>query len=102
MALLLMWMQSNGGIDNSLSSTADALLANMAILFVPVGVGAMAYADVLQRHWLVVAIAVVFGTATTIATAGLAAKLLTKIRASRSSSTNVIEGYQDRSEGHVR
>ena len=94
MVLLLMWMHGNGGIDNSLSSAADGLLANMAILFVPVGVGAMDYAGVLQRHWLVVAIAIMFGTATTIATTALAAKLLAKIQATRRSTTNAIGDYQ--------
>jgi holin-like protein len=94
MALLLMWLQSNRGMDNSLSSTVDTLLANMAILFVPVGVGAMAYAEVLQRHWLIVAMAVVFGTSATIATTALTAKLLTKIRAGRGSSKKLVGEYQ--------
>jgi holin-like protein len=94
MALLLVWLQSNGGMDNSLSSTADTLLANMAILFVPIGVGAMVYAEVLQRYWLLVAMAVVFGTAATIATTALTARLLTKIRAGGRSTKNLMGGYQ--------
>src|SRR5262245_46714622 len=83
MALLLAWMQGNGRVDDSLASAADALLANMALLFVPVGVGAMAYAEVFERYWLVVAIAIVFGTVVTIATAAVTAKLLTRVRAAR-------------------
>jgi holin-like protein len=45
MALLLLWMQSSGRIDISVASASDALLANMAVLFVPVGVGAMVHGD---------------------------------------------------------
>src|SRR5262245_14409519 len=81
MALLLMWMQRTGSVDKGLASAADGLLANMAVLFVPVGVGAMAYVEVFQRHWLLVVIAVVFGTFVTIAATALTAKFLTRIRA---------------------
>jgi len=86
MALLLAWMQGNGRVAGDLGSAADALLANMAVLFVPVGVGAMAYAEVFERHWLVVATAVVFCTVITIATAAVTAKLLTRVRAARAAS----------------
>lgn len=80
MALLLLWMQGSGRIDTSVASASDALLANMAVLFVPVGVGAMVYGDVFRHHWLLIAFAVVLGTAVTIATTALVAKFLTRIR----------------------
>lgn len=78
MALLLLWMHGSGRIDVSVASASDALLANMAVLFVPVGVGAMAYGEVFRRHWLLIAIAIVIGTGVTIATTALVAKFLTK------------------------
>ena len=81
MVLLLAWMQGNGRIDSGLASAADALLANMAVLFVPVGVGAMVYADIFQRHWLLVAVAIVFGTVVTIATTAITAKLVRRVQA---------------------
>jgi holin-like protein len=81
MALLLMWMQRNGDVDKGLAIAADGLLANMAVLFVPIGVGAMAYAEVFRRHWLFVAVAVVLGTFATIATTALVARLLTRAHA---------------------
>ena len=49
MVLLTMWLRGNGRIDDGLASAGDGLLANMAVLFVPVGVGAMAYPE-LFRH----------------------------------------------------
>jgi holin-like protein len=80
MAMLLLWMQGSGRIDTSVASASDALLANMAVLFVPVGVGAMVYGEVFRRHWLLIAIAVVVGTVVTIATTALVAKFLTRSR----------------------
>lgn len=87
MALLLGWMQGSGRIDTSVASASDALLANMAILFVPVGVGAMAYGEVFQRHWLLIAIAIVIGTGVTIATTALVAKFLARVRTPLTSHT---------------
>jgi len=83
MALLLVWLQASGRVDNGLASAADGLLTNMAVLFVPVGVGAIAYVEIFRQHWLFVAIAIVFGAAATIATAALTARLLIRIRIAR-------------------
>jgi holin-like protein len=83
MALLLVWLHGSGGIDNDLASAADGLLANMAVLFVPVGVGVIAYAEVFRQHWLFVAVAIVFGAAATIAATAATARLLVRIRVAR-------------------
>ena len=80
MALLLLWMQSSGRIDISVASASDMLLANMAVLFVPVGVGAMVHGELFRHHWLLIAFAVLVGTVVTIATTALVAKFLTRIR----------------------
>ena len=80
MALLLLWMHGSGRIDASVASASDALLANMAVLFVPVGVGAMAYGEVFRQHWLPIAIAVVIGTIVTIVTTALVAKFFARMR----------------------
>ena len=80
MALLLLWMQGSGRIDAAVASASDALLANMAVLFVPVGVGAMVYGEIFRHHWLLIAFAIVVGTIVTIATTALVAKFLTKSR----------------------
>jgi holin-like protein len=80
MALLLMWLQSRGRIDDGLASAADGLLANMAVLFVPVGVGAMAHHELFRQHWLFVVVALTVGLVTTIVTTSLAARLLSRLR----------------------
>ena len=82
MALLVLWMMIvSGRVHDAVASASDALLANMAVLFVPIGVGAMAYGEVFRQHWLLIAIAVVIGTAVTIATTALTAKFLSRSRA---------------------
>jgi holin-like protein len=81
MALLLAWMQMNGRIDDRVASAADGLLANMPVLFVPVGVGAIAYVDLFQRHWLFVVTTVVIGVVVTIATTAMTARFLARKRA---------------------
>ncbi|MDQ0392362.1 CidA/LrgA family protein [Labrys monachus] len=45
-----------------LDRTADALLANMGLLFVPAGTGILAQADLLRGEWRPVAIAVIGST----------------------------------------
>jgi holin-like protein len=80
MALLLLWLQARGRIDDGLASAADGLLANMAVLFVPVGVGAMAHHELFRQHWLFVVVALTVGLVTTIVTTALAAKLLSRVR----------------------
>ena len=78
MALLLMWLQSRGRIDDGLASAADGLLANMAVLFVPVGV--MAYRELFLKYWPFIVVALTVGLVTTIATTALTAKLMMRMR----------------------
>lgn len=80
MALLLMWLHGRGRIDDGLESAGDGLLSNMAVLFVPVGVGAMAYPELFREHWPFILVAVTAGTAVTIATTALTARFLTRTR----------------------
>ncbi len=80
MALLLVWLQGHGRIDGGMESAADGLLSNMAVLFVPVGVGAMAFPDLFREHWPFIFVAVTVGTAVTLASTALTAKFFTKIR----------------------
>lgn len=82
MALLLIWLRRHARIDDGLASAADGLLANMAVLFVPVGVGAMAYPELFREHWLFIIVAITAGTAVTIVTTALTAKIMMKGRTS--------------------
>ena len=49
MAALLAWLHLRGEVKSELGKVCDGILANMAILFVPVGVGAMSYSGLLGR-----------------------------------------------------
>ena len=62
MALLLLWLVIRGKAPEDLTRITDGLLANMPILFVPIGVGAIVYIDVFQQHWAVIVLGVLGGT----------------------------------------
>ena len=58
-ALRLRWIP-----ERAVRSAAELLIRNMALLFVPAGVGVMAYAGLLRREWLPIVAA---GAASTVA-----------------------------------
>ncbi len=58
------------GVSDSLRQVADALLSNLALLFVPAGVGVMVHLDLLARQWFVFAITLVLSTALTMGVTG--------------------------------
>ena len=63
MALLLVWLSlSHRSISTSLGSAADSILANMPILFVPVGVGVMAYWEQLGQNIGVIGVTLIVST----------------------------------------
>ena len=68
MAALLAWLHLKGVVESELSKVCDAILANMAILFVPVGVGAMSYSGLFASAWPVIAFAIVVGAVVTLLT----------------------------------
>jgi len=55
---------------------AELLLANMALLFVPVGVGVMLYFDLIAREWLPILSAMVLSTFVVMAVTGLVTQRL--------------------------
>jgi holin-like protein len=73
MALLLYWLNQSGTeASKDLTATADGLLSNMAVLFVPIGVGVMAYGELLKQDWLAIGVALVVSTFLSVAaTAGV-------------------------------
>ena len=52
-------------------SAAQFLVENLSLLFVPAGVGVMAYFNVVQRSWLPVSISVLVSTLVVLAFTGL-------------------------------
>ena len=59
-----------------LGATADALLGNLGLLFVPAGVGVVLYLPLLARDWAPISLAVVAGTLLGIAATGRLAQAL--------------------------
>lgn len=72
MLLLLAWLWLKGGVSERVGRTADALLGNLSLLFVPAGVGMMVYWDRVQEQWVAIAAALVFGTLITLTMTALA------------------------------
>ena len=66
MLLLLAWLWFKGGVSERVGRTADALLGNLSLLFVPAGVGIMVHWDKVQEQWLAITAALVFGTLVTL------------------------------------
>ena len=77
MAALLVWLHLAGKVDSELGKVCDGILTNMALLFVPVGVGAMSYSSTFATAWPVIALAILVGAcATLLATALVTGTLL--------------------------
>ena len=63
-------------VPPALGATADALLGNLGLLFVPAGVGVVLYLPLLARDWAPISLAVVAGTLLGIAATGRLAQAL--------------------------
>ncbi len=79
MALLFGALVWNGRLPDDLGKTADALLSNLSLLFVPAGAGVMLHFKLLAGDWLPLGAALLASTLLTIAvTALLMARLSRK------------------------
>jgi holin-like protein len=77
MALLFAALLIRGRAEPApLGATADALLGNLGLLFVPAGVGVVLYLPVLARDWAPISLAIVAGTLAAIAATGRLAQAL--------------------------
>jgi holin-like protein len=65
-----------GKAPPALGATADALLGNLGLLFVPAGVGVVIYLPVLARDWAPISLAILAGTLAAIAVTGRLAQAL--------------------------
>lgn len=76
MASLLIWFHLRGHIDEELGKVCDNVLANMALLFVPAGVGAVRYTELFVNHWPAITLAIVLGACVTLLTTAFTARVL--------------------------
>ena len=76
MAALLMWLLIKSDIDADLAKVSDGVFANMALLFVPVGVGTMSYADLFAGAWPVITVAFLAGAVATLVTSAFVTRIV--------------------------
>ena len=65
---ILVW---RGGISDEMSRTSGFLLQNLGVLFVPAGVGVIAYLPMIASQWWVILLVLLVSVCATIALTGL-------------------------------
>jgi holin-like protein len=82
MALLFAGLVVKGGMPDGLRTTANGILSNLSLLFVPAGVGVMLHVALLKDEWLPLTLALVGSAVVTVGvTALLMAWLARRTRA---------------------
>jgi holin-like protein len=71
MVLLFAGLVARGGPSADLAQAGDALLRNLALLFVPAGVGVVLHLGLLGREGLAISVSLVVSTLSTIAVTAL-------------------------------
>ncbi|GJM01106.1 MAG: murein hydrolase transporter LrgA [Methyloligella sp.] len=71
MLFLLVILLLKGSVQNELETTANSLLNNLSLLFVPAGVGLMLHFQLIGKEWLPITISLIISTILTIAITGL-------------------------------
>jgi holin-like protein len=71
MAILFGALVWRGGVPDALGKTADGLLSNLSLLFIPAGAGVMLHFKLLAADWLPLAAALLLSTLLTIAVTAL-------------------------------
>ena len=70
MALLFVGLMVKGEVPHALADTANGLLAQLSLLFVPAGVGVMTHLTLLGKQWLPLTASLIISTLLTIAVTG--------------------------------
>jgi holin-like protein len=76
LVLLFAALLPRGEAPEDLSRTADGLLGNLGLLFVPAGVGVVLHLPLLARDWAPLSLAVAAGTLAAVAATGRLAQWL--------------------------
>ncbi len=71
MALLFIGLLIKGGVPKGLDQAATTLLSHLSVLFIPAGVGIVAYLGLIEREWLPIGASLVLGTLLSIAVTGV-------------------------------
>lgn len=78
MVMLFILLAIKGSVPKDVGAVADGLLRNLALLFVPAGVGVMAHLGLLGQDWLPISVALIGSTLATIAVTALVMSRLAK------------------------
>ena len=70
---ILMW---RGEISDEMSRTSGFLLQNLGVLFVPAGVGVIAYLPMIATQWWIIVLVLLVSVCATIAITGLVVAVL--------------------------
>lgn len=81
MLLFGLLLARGGDAPKPLGETADGLLDNLGLLFVPAGVGVVLHLPLLARDWAPLSLAILAGTLAAIAATGRVAQWLLRKRA---------------------
>lgn len=77
--VLLTGLLFSGTLDiRHVETTAQLLLDNMGLFFVPAGVGLLAYFDLIALHWLAILAITVFSFLAVLAATGVTVQALTR------------------------
>ena len=71
MVILFLLLALKGSVPEDVGALADTLLKNLALLFVPAGVGVMAHLGLIGQDWLPISVALVGSTLAAIAVTAL-------------------------------
>ncbi len=80
MAILFFWLVIKRGISMSLERISGVLHRNLALLFVPAGVGIINNTDFLRQWWVPFTASIVAGTVITIAVTAIVMQKVNVIR----------------------
>jgi holin-like protein len=78
MVLLLIFLIVKGSVPKAVQTVGDTLLNNIALLYVPAGVGLMEHFKLISKDWLVISVALVVSTIVTMAVTAIVLKFLTE------------------------
>ena len=95
MVLLFAGLVVRGGVPDQLSTVGDALLSNLALLFVPAGVGVVLHLGVLGREGAAITAALIVSTLITIAVTALIMRFA--LRADNGGDDDISQGDADAS-----
>lgn len=71
MVLLFIILQIRNSLPEALRNTAEVLLSNLALLFIPAGVGIIQHGTRLANEWQVLLVTIIFSTLITAAITAL-------------------------------